>query len=139
MDMHIGRTIKLIDEALARRVNANLQKHNLTIAQSHMLMALSRSESGVRPLKELEGSLRLAQSTVAGLAARLEKKGLVSSETDANDKRVKLIRLTDAGRAVCECSRQRIDETEQLLASRLTDEETTLLRDMLRRVYEAVK
>lgn len=139
MDMPIGRTIKLIDEALARRANANLQKHNLTIAQSHMLMALNRAENGVRPLKELEGSLRMAQSTVAGLAARLKKKGLVSSETDANDRRVKLIRLTDAGRAVCECSRQRIDETEHLLASRLTDEETALLRDMLRRVYEALQ
>ena len=139
MDMPIGRTIKLIDEALARRANNNLQKHNLTITQSHMLMALSRAEDESLSLKELEGIFRSAQSTVAGLAVRLEKKGLVTSFADERDRRLKRIRLTDEGRAVCLYSCRRIEETERLLVSRLTEDETAALRDMLRRVYEALQ
>ena len=139
MEKPIGRTIKMIDEALARRVNANLQEHNLTIGQSHMLVALSRSEGQTMSLKELEQLFRLAQSTIAGLAVRLEKKGLVESIADESDRRVKRIRLTDAGRAVCRRSHAHMEETERMLVSGLTEEEVVAFRDMLERVLAAMK
>ena len=139
MEQHIGRLIKMIDESLARRANNSLQAHNLTLGQSHILMKLQRAENETLPLKTLEKHFHLAQSTIAGLAARLEAKGLVVSVQDEHDRRVKQIRLTEAGRAVCACSRARIEEGERILKSNLSEEETTLLIDMLNRVYQAIK
>lgn len=139
MEKPIGRTIKMIDEALARRMNANLQEHNLTFGQAHMLRVLSGAEGQMMPLKELEHQFQLAQSTIAGLAVRLEKKGLVEYVADESDRRVKRIRLTDAGRDVCRRSRAHMEETERMLVSGLSPEEVTVFRDMLERVLAAMK
>ena len=54
MEKPIGRMIKMIDEALIRRMNADLQEKNLTCGQLHMLLALSRAEGKTLPLKALE-------------------------------------------------------------------------------------
>ena len=138
MEKPIGRMIKMIDEALIRRMNADLQEKNLTCGQLHMLLALSRTDDKTMSLKALEQQFQLAQSTIAGLAVRLEKKGLVESIADDSDRRVKRIRLTEAGSGVCSSSRARVEETERQLISGLTEEEAASFRDMLDRVLDAM-
>ena len=139
MEKPLGRMIKMLDEALARRMNSNLQAQNLTAMQSHVLVALCRAEGRTLSLKELEKLFQLAQSTMAGLAVRLEKKGLVRSVVDENDRRVKKISLTEAGHAVCLAGREHIDATERLLVSGLTEEEAETFRSLLEKVYAAVR
>ena len=139
MEKTLGRMIKMLDEALARRMNSNLQAQNLTAAQAQMLVALRRTEGETLSLKELEKQFGLAQSTTAGLAARLEKKGLVCSVTDARDRRVKRICLTEAGRAVCQAGREHIIATERQLVSGLTEEEAATFRILLEKVYNAMR
>lgn len=138
MEKPIGRMIKMIDEALIRRMNADLQEKNLTCGQLHMLLALSRAEEKTMPLKALEQQFQLAQSTVAGLAVRLEKKGLVENIADDSDRRVKRIRLTEAGCGVCSSCCARVEETERQLVSGLSEEEAVSFRDMLSRVLDAI-
>ena len=74
-----GWYIKRIDNALAREACRNVQSHNLTMQQSHLLFVLSDAENHTRTLKELESIFGCAQSTLAGLVTRLEKKGLVEA------------------------------------------------------------
>ena len=135
----LGLLIKKIHEALARRANNNLLRQDLTFAQMHVLVRLYRAPDRTLSLKELEGCFQLAQSTVAGLAARLEKKGLVAYAADPADRRVKRIRLTDKGAATCETGREHIRASEQHLVSRLTEAEQQELRRLLTIVYETVQ
>ena len=82
-----GWYIKRIDNALAREACRNVQSHNLTMQQSHLLFVLSDAENHTRTLKELESIFGCAQSTLAGLVTRLEKKGLVEGFTDPRDRK----------------------------------------------------
>ena len=128
-----------VPNALEKEANGNLQALNLTMQQNRVLILLAHAEEHTLSLKALEEHFGAAQSTVAGLVSRLEKKGLTEAVTDPADKRVKLVRLTDEGVKLHAESRQKVVDSEERLTSLLSEEEKDLLLICLRKVYEAVK
>ena len=134
-----GWFIKRIDNALEKEANANLQALNLTMQQHRALVMLAHAEGCTMSLKSLEERFGSAQSTIAGLVSRLEKKGLVEALSDPTDKRVKLARLTEDGKQLCEISRQNVIASEERLTALLSPEEKEALLASLRKVWEAVK
>jgi DNA-binding MarR family transcriptional regulator len=52
------------------------------------------------PMRAIADVLTCDASNMTGIADRLEERGLVERTTDATDRRVKLLQLTDAGRSV---------------------------------------
>ena len=134
-----GWFIKRIDNALEKEANSNLQTLNLTMQQNRALILLAHAEGYTLSLKALEERFGAAQSTVAGLVSRLEKKGLVEALSDPGDRRIKLVRLTDEGLHLHSISRQMVVDSEEHLTSLLSPEEKETLLTCLRKVYEAVK
>ncbi len=134
-----GWYIKRIDNALAKEANANLQALNLTMQQNRALVLLAHAEQHTLTLKELEERFGAAQSTVAGLITRLEKKGLVAGSVDAADRRVKRVTMTAEGLALHEKGHANVVASEERLTALLTDEEKEQLLTCLRKVYEAVR
>ena len=134
-----GWYIKRIDNALEKEANQNLQALNVTMQQNHALVMLVHAKGHTLSLKELEERFCAAQSTVAGLVSRLEKKGLVEAVPNPADKRIKLVRLTEAGQRLCAISRQNVVESEARLTSLLSPEEREAFLACLQKVYEAVK
>ena len=134
-----GWFIKRIDNALAKEANQNLQALNLTMQQNHALVTLVHAEGHTLSMKALEEHFCSAQSTVAGLVSRLEKKGLVEAVSSPEDKRVKLVRLTEEGQRLCAIGRQNVVDSEERLTALLTPEEREVFRTCLEKVYEAVK
>ena len=134
-----GWYIKCIDNTLEKEANANLQRLNLTMQQNRVLILLAHAPDNTLPLKALEEHFGAAQSTVAGLASRLEKKGLVEPVSDPSDKRVKRIRLTTEGKRLHNISRQDVIASEERLTALLTDEEKSILLVCLRKLHEAVR
>ena len=134
-----GWYIKRIGNALAKEAAHNMQTHALTTQQAHVLVTLMRASGGSMTLKELEEHFCAAQSTVAGLVTRLEKKGLVEGFSDSEDRRVKRVRLTEAGVAMNATCRQDVVDSEKRLVSLLSEEEKALLLKLLGKVYDAVK
>ena len=133
-----GLYFKKISDAVAKRANRSLQSHNLTLSQFHMLMALASSKEKTHSLKELEAHFHVAQSTMAGLVARLEHKGMLETLSDPEDRRIKRVQLTKAGLETSQACRADIRQTEETLVAGLNEEEKTLLMDMLRRVYASL-
>lgn len=134
--------IRRIHDEMEKSANRLLEKHGVTFAQAHMLIALSQAEEQggeATALKELERHFGSAQSTVAGIVVRLERKGLIRSFADPGDKRVKRVRLTDAGRAHCRESREEMDATQRRILSALTPEEAAEIVRLLKKVYDAIK
>ena len=134
-----GFYIKRIDNALEKEANNNLQQLNLTMQQNRVLIHLAHAENNTLSLKALEEHFGAAQSTVAGLVSRLEKKGLVTALSDPADKRVKLVQLTDEGARLHAIGHQNIIDSEERLTALLSPEEKEILLSCLRKVYEAVR
>ena len=134
-----GWYIKRIDNALEKEANQNLQALNLTMQQNRVLILLAHAEEHTLSLKALEEHFSAAQSTVAGLVSRLEKKGLIEAVPDPADRRVKLARLTKEGAQLHAQSRQWVVESEERRTANLSPEEREAFLSCLKKVYEAVK
>ena len=134
-----GWYIKRIDNALEKEANQNLQALNLTMQQNRVLILLAHAEGHTLSLKALEERFCAAQSTVAGLVLRLEKKGLIEAVTDPSDRRIKLARLTEEGVRLHAQSHQMVVDSEKRLTANLSPEEKEVFLACLQKVYEAVK
>lgn len=134
-----GRLVKQIHDGLEKQANNDLRTHDLTMAQVSVLMLLNDADKGTLALKEIEKALHVAQSTSAGIVSRLEQKGFVESFGDAQDRRIKLVRITEAGRQCCGEARANMDHADDILLAGLSEEERTILRMLLVRVCRNVQ
>ena len=134
-----GTLLKQIHDALEKQANNSLRADGLTMAQVGVLLMLDRAEHRQMPLKELEKALHVAQSTAAGIVSRLEQKGLVESFGDAEDRRVKVVRLSEAGAGCCRTADARMAEAERQLLSSLTEAERASFILLLRKVRDSLQ
>ena len=109
------------------------------MTQMYFLGALSHLPDRTATLKELERYFRVAQSTAAGVAARLEKKGLVESLPNENDRRVKRLRITDAGADTLRHALETMERGEKQMLSPLDEAEQETLITLLRKVHGALR
>ncbi|MDN3295710.1 MarR family transcriptional regulator [Streptomyces ficellus] len=105
-------------------------RHSLTGAQARVLGLLALEPT---PMRHLARSLRCEPSNVTGIVDRLEARGLVERRPDPADRRVKLAAATEEGRATARRLRDALGFAREPLA-RLSEEERTALRDLLRRM-----
>ena len=122
--------------SLARLSNRILHQHDLTMSQLMTLLLLSGSSEKELSLKELERLLQKSQPDVAGIASRLEKKGLVSRFQDAADRRVKRLSITTQGEQSCSAARGEIRSGEDALLAGMTPEEQNTFRRLLEKAAQ---
>ena len=134
-----GTLLKQIHDALEKQANNRLSVDGVTMAQVGVVLMLDRAEHRQMPLKELEKALHVAQSTAAGIVSRLEQKGLVESFGDAEDRRVKVVRLSEAGAGCCRTADARMAEAERQLLSSLTEAERDIFILLLRKVRDSLQ
>jgi DNA-binding MarR family transcriptional regulator len=97
------------------------------------LMTLRRlSADQPVPMSELAKWLACDASNVTGIVDRLEARGLVERQAAPNDRRVKMLALTDEGRAIRDELEARMAEPPAELAA-LSAADRRALRDILRR------
>lgn len=130
-----GFYLKMISELLDRRINYSLKSRQLTSTQFKILHYLAQQPGGSASLKELKAHFCLAQSTMHGLADRLEQKGFVAAWYAEGNKHAKQIRITSEGlRLDLECH-QDLQRDKPRLFSALSEEEQLALLDYLQRIY----
>lgn len=134
-----GKLIKLINDTLEKQANNSLRDQDLTMTQLSALIELNNLPEKQAPLKELERTLHVAQSTAAGIIARLEQKGMVEGFGDASDKRIKMVRITPLGAQYCESTEQRVTEAEEMLLAGLTETERGIFYSLLKKVADTIK
>lgn len=138
LDNRCGAYIKHIHDVLQRDCNNALRAAGLTVSQLTVLHQLADAPKGELALKELEKQLQVAQSTAAGIISRLEQKGFVVGGGSGSDKRIKIVRITDAGRSCFAEALVHAEELESQLLSVLTEEEQQQLNDLLRKVSNSL-
>ena len=137
--MELARKMKMIDDCIKRKANADLEQMDLTIAQHHMLVFLVLRENRTAELKELEREFRVSQPTVAGIAQRLEAKGYVEAVPHPTDKRIKMLRLTEQGEEICRRSWEKMKERGANMTAGLSQEELDELDRLLDVVYRNIE
>ena len=133
-----GLLIKQIHDELRKNANNALRPLDITLVQLDALVELDRAPEGQRTLKELEQILHVAQSTAAGIIARLEQKGLAEGCGDTEDRRVKRVRITPAGSACIHSTLRHRTEAEEQLLSGLTKAERDIFYTLLKKVWDSL-
>lgn len=131
--------IKQIHDGLEKQANNSLRTQDLTMSQVGVLIELRFAPEKQMALKELERRLHVAQSTAAGIVARLEQKGFVEGFGDASDRRIKMLRITPEGEACCQLADQHMAAFEETLLSGLTEAERTTFVALLKRTAGNLK
>lgn len=134
----VGFRLKKINDLLQKRADQQMKELGLTFSQHHVLVYLVHQDMHTATLKDLEHTFRVAQATMAGIVVRLEEKGLIESFICTDDKRIKMVRLTEEGKKVCDISYKQMHEKDEQLRSMYTSEEIENFDDYLFRLYEAL-
>ena len=134
-----GALVKQIHDALEKDANNMMRPKGLTMAQFSVLMILRETEGLQAPLKELEHALHVAQSTAAGIVSRLEQKRYVTCYTSQEDRRIKMVRLTQEGLDCCRHSDQVMAETEDRILSGMTQAEQDIFYVLLKKVRDSLQ
>lgn len=130
----IAPQIKILSERIEKEANNNLAQFGITLSQMRVLVTLHYSCEGVYSLKELEKIFNFSQQTIAGIVSRLERKGLLKSAVDEQDRRVKKVFITESGRELAEASQHETIETERWLTECLSEEEEETFRKLLTKI-----
>ena len=80
--------------------------------------------------------LDLDRSTIADIVARLERRGLIERSTHDSDRRRYSLHLTTVGQAAINGLRPLVAAANLTLTERLSAEEQTNLRNLLKRILE---
>ena len=92
---------------------------------------------GAMAVSQVAATLGVSAAAATGMVGRMEERGLVRRERDANDRRVVLVALTPQGRAALADIGQRGRVSLARVLSRLEEGELTQLRNGLRAFQRA--
>ena len=134
--LNCGELIKRLNDILGKCVNNELKNDNMTASQIKMLIIISETDNECITLKELEKHFGVAQATIAGTVARLEKKDMIESFYESCDKRVKHVRLTSKGKNICKHAYNGMLKREEWFLSSLDNEEKKELQRLLQKIYD---
>lgn len=134
MQKPIPRMIKMIADRMKADGDARLKTYNMTFVQSMVLRHLKLHE-GTATQKQLEDDFRVSHPTIVGIIARMENNGLIRSYTDCNDRRQKIIEMSEAGYAMEETIHSDIMERDRKLVDGLSEQEVAELYRMLEIIY----
>jgi len=108
---------------------------SLTGAQAKVLALLRR---GPLPMRQIAQTLSCEPSNITGIVDRLEARGLVARQPDPDDRRIKRVATTEAGRIASEELRESLHFARAPLAA-LAPGERGQLRDLLQRIVEGAQ
>lgn len=92
--------------------------------------------AGELPKGALANLLVNEKSTVMEMIKRLVNRGFIQERRDERDGRVRIVRLTEAGREALVQARKGVQEAGQVLFGHLSAEESASLTDLLRRLAD---
>lgn len=131
----VGYLLKLVNDKLRTKADANLLEHGLTLSQSRILRFLEE-QGGSAMQKNIEDYLGVSHPTVVGLIARMKEKGFVECSMDKKDRRNRIVKATEKAVALGEDMCKMIDENEQKMLRSLSDQQILVLESALKTIYE---
>lgn len=136
-ERHIGYLVKQINELIKQRADKDMQCCGVTFSQGRIIGFLMEN-GGEAPQKALTEHLGASAPTVTGLITRMEKKGMLSCREDPDDRRGKMVALTDKSRAAASSLVGLISAQEERMVKGLTQQQADELGRLLETVLSNV-
>ena len=137
----VDNDLGLIISKLARKLHeapANrLQSEELTPSQAMILRYLQSQKKPISQ-RQIEQWSEKSHPTVNGLLSRLQGKGFVDISVDPQDRRQRLIRLTDKAERLNDDLVSIFHQHDNIMTAQLSNEELHQLKQLLIRVYESL-
>ena len=111
--------------------DAALREHGLSLPGLKLLTALA---SGDRSMREISQVLHVSPRTVTDMIDTLEGRGLVARCAHATDRRITLLRLTEAGARELATASTASERVAATAISALDEDEQRTLQSLLERV-----
>jgi DNA-binding MarR family transcriptional regulator len=111
--------------------DAALREHGLSLPSHKLLRALA---AGDRSMREISQVLHVSPRTITDMIDSLEGRGLVARCAHATDRRVTLLRLTEAGARELEAASTGAERVAAAAISALDGDEQQTLQSLLERV-----
>ncbi|GFI10736.1 HTH-type transcriptional regulator MhqR [Lachnospiraceae bacterium] len=134
----INKQLKMIQKTFEERRNKHLSKYNLTSSQQEILFYLGFHEGEPIHQREIEKWFRLKNPTVTGILNRLEEKGFIVRKTKENDKRFRMIELTEKSRCLMQEMCEEMWQMDDKIYSCMTAEERSQLSGLLERILNSL-
>jgi DNA-binding MarR family transcriptional regulator len=136
-ELPLGHWIKRAYLSLSGYVNERLRPHELTFSQWQVLAFVARRDGGVTTQKELQHWLKVEAATLTGVIDGLERRGWLTREESVDDRRVRRLVLTAAGRRAYEAvSPWLSEEVQRRVLHGLTPGQVAVAREVLQRVVD---
>ena len=135
-EFRFGREVQNLANRFRRLGDENLQKEGITISQLRVIAYVSHHSDVPVYQKELEEYFGIRRSSVTGLLQNMEKSGLLVRVGAEKDARVKIVSLTEKGRALDEKLKSYIQGLEADLMKGFSSEEKNAMRGFLLRMLE---
>lgn len=130
VSMLVKKTALLIE----KKTNSVLMPHGLTSTQFRTLMFLYRKRGDRVRQIDLETAFAMTNPTVTGILNNLEKKGLIQRTENPDDRRSKLIVLTDAALSMMPLLDSLADDAESRVTHSLSADEYSQLAYLLKKI-----
>lgn len=126
------------ENEIEKQLNNALKNLDLTMSQAAVLATLLECPEEQMTMKELEKSIQLSQSVTAGIVLRMEQKGYLESFGDLHDKRIKIIKISEQGKIMCDSARKILSDFEKRLLSDFTKAESDMFLNLLDKAFDNI-
>ena len=130
----MGYRLKVLSQLLTRHLQEELDPYGLT--PFHWLVLNCLWDQDGLATSVLGERLRQVGGTLTGVLDRMETRGLVRRQRDANDRRIWRIWLTEAGRELEECLPPHVYRVREKLLQGFSETEQKQLSDWVDRMLE---
>ncbi|RNA66288.1 MarR family winged helix-turn-helix transcriptional regulator [Alteribacter keqinensis] len=132
MDQMVGYHVNLVSHFLKNRYNKNLSEIGLTVSQAKVLYHLVNH--GAQTQSDLQKLLYVKGSTMNGIVESMLKQQLIIKKDSTEDRRTKVIELTEKGRAQEQKLWNVISQLDDDLTKGMSEEEQKLLISWLKKL-----
>jgi len=136
---NISFLIKLIGDSIETKANKRLKTYGITLSQERILTYLYERKTDKTSQKDMEEYFQVTHPTIIGILKRLESKGLIISEVDEIDKRVRNISLSPDFDLKSGAIISFQKELEKQMLHDVSEAETMLLREHLYKLLSNVE
>jgi len=130
--VHLWLILMKAHESLRRHAERHI--HSLGIGFSDFAVLEVVLHKGPTPVNEIGSLVRLTSGSITAAVDRLEKKGLVERRNDPEDRRARVVHLTEEGRKLISCAFADHEAAMERATSALTPEERGQAADLLKKL-----
>ena len=114
-EIAVGSRLKRISDRINREISKIFREQNIDIEPSWLPLILFLKEQDAVAVREIAAAMNFTHPAVIHLLKQMEKKKLIETYQDENDKRKRLVRLNDYGKNVLNSASFLLDDIKSSL------------------------